>query len=72
MNDKRSASRMAMAVALTVIGVSLGGPAVGQQKVVLKASDVHPEGYPTVAAIASMGKKLEAATSGSNSSKRAL
>jgi tripartite ATP-independent transporter DctP family solute receptor len=64
MNDKRSALRMAMAVALTVIGASLGGPALAQQKVVLKASDVHPEGYPTVAAIASMGKKLEAATSG--------
>ncbi len=64
MNDKRSALRMAMAVALTVISASLGGPALAQQKVVLKASDVHPEGYPTVAAIASMGKKLEAATSG--------
>ena len=64
MNDKRSALRMAMAVALTVIGASLGGPALAQQKVVLKASDVHPTGYPTVAAVESMGKKLDAATNG--------
>ena len=40
------------------------GPAVAQQKLVLKASDVHPEGYPTVAAVESMGKKLSAATKG--------
>ena len=40
------------------------GPAVAQQKMVLKASDVHPDGYPTVAAVDSMGKKLEAATNG--------
>jgi len=31
---------------------------------VLKAADVHPTGYPTVVAVESMGKKLEAATSG--------
>ncbi len=31
---------------------------------VLKATDVHPTGYPTVAAVESMGKKLEAATQG--------
>ena len=45
---------------------ALGGPrrATAQQKMVLKASDVHPLGYPTVEAIVRMGKKLEAATSG--------
>jgi len=32
--------------------------------VVLKASDVHPEGYPTVEAVESLGKKLEATTKG--------
>ena len=64
MIDKCNALRLTMAVALTVLGASLGGAALAQQKVVLKASDVHPEGYPTVAAIASMRKKLEAATSG--------
>jgi tripartite ATP-independent transporter DctP family solute receptor len=31
---------------------------------VLKASDVHPEGYPTVQAVENMGKKLEEATGG--------
>ena len=30
----------------------------------LKAADVHPNGYPTVAAVESMGKKLDAATKG--------
>ena len=38
--------------------------AFAQQKVVWKASDVHPLGYPTVEAIVRMGKKLEAATNG--------
>src|ERR1700741_513557 len=37
---------------------------LAQQKVVWKASDVHPLGYPTVEAIVRMGKKLEAATGG--------
>jgi tripartite ATP-independent transporter DctP family solute receptor len=32
--------------------------------IVLKASDVHPEGYPTVQAVENMGKKLEQATGG--------
>ena len=35
-----------------------------QAKTVLKASDVHPAGYPTVAATESLGKKLEQATNG--------
>jgi len=34
------------------------------QNIVLKAHDTHPAGYPTVAAVESMGKKLEAATNG--------
>jgi tripartite ATP-independent transporter DctP family solute receptor len=42
----------------------LGAPALAQQKLVLKASDVHPEGYPTVAAVENLGKKLETATNG--------
>src|SRR6185437_7898674 len=40
------------------------GIALAQQKVVLKASDVHPAGYPTVVAVENMGKKLEKATNG--------
>ena len=38
--------------------------AFAQTKMVLKASDVHPLGYPTVEAVVRMGKKLEAATNG--------
>ena len=38
--------------------------ASAQSKAVFKASDVQPEGYPTVAATESLGKKLEAATNG--------
>ncbi len=43
---------------------AFAGSAVAQQKLVLKASDVHPEGYPTVAAVESLGKKIAAATNG--------
>ena len=39
-------------------------PLAAQQKMVLKASDVHPFGYPTVEAIVRMGAKLEKATNG--------
>lgn len=39
-------------------------PAQAQTKMVLKASDVHPLGYPTVEAVVRMGKKLEVATDG--------
>jgi len=38
--------------------------AIAVDKTVLKASDVHPEGYPTVEAVENLGKKLEAATQG--------
>jgi tripartite ATP-independent transporter DctP family solute receptor len=41
-----------------------GWPALAQTKMVLKATDVHPLGYPTVEAVVRMGKKLEAATNG--------
>ena len=52
--------------AVLTAGAALGMPttARAQQKLVLKASDVHPLGYPTVEAIVRMGKKLETATSG--------
>jgi tripartite ATP-independent transporter DctP family solute receptor len=39
-------------------------PILAQTKAVLKASDVQPPGYPTVAAVESLGKKLEASTGG--------
>ena len=40
------------------------GLASAQEKVVWKASDVHPLGYPTVEAVQRMGKKLETQTNG--------
>ncbi|MBV8744614.1 MAG: TRAP transporter substrate-binding protein [Xanthobacteraceae bacterium] len=53
------------ALSIAVAALSLIAPSTfAQQKVVLKASDVHPAGYPTVIAVENMGKKLEAATNG--------
>src|SRR5476649_1507385 len=40
------------------------GSAVAQDKMIFKASDVHPTGYPTVVAVENIGKKLEKATDG--------
>ncbi len=40
------------------------GAALAQQKVVLKATDVHPLGYPTVEAVVRMGQRLEKASNG--------
>jgi tripartite ATP-independent transporter DctP family solute receptor len=34
------------------------------QNIVLKATDTHPAGYPTVVAVENMGKKLDSATNG--------
>jgi tripartite ATP-independent transporter DctP family solute receptor len=62
-NMKFHTALSAFAFGLAASVIALGG-AQAQQKIVLKASDVHPEGYPTVAAVESMGKKLSAATNG--------
>jgi tripartite ATP-independent transporter DctP family solute receptor len=62
--DRRGVLRLgggASALAMTRVGL---GTAQAQTKMVLKATDVHPTGYPTVEAVERMGKKLEAATSG--------
>jgi tripartite ATP-independent transporter DctP family solute receptor len=62
-----TARRQRAAVFAAVFAASFGlasPSANAQQKMVLKASDVHPLGYPTVEAIERMGKKLEAATGG--------
>ena len=58
--------RLMMKLGLSAAAVTgLGLPsAQAQAKLVLKATDVHPLGYPTVEAVVRMGKKLEAATSG--------
>jgi tripartite ATP-independent transporter DctP family solute receptor len=58
-------ARIASATAGVLFAAALAsGPALAQQKLVLKATDVHPLGYPTVEAAIQMGKKLEAATNG--------
>src|SRR5471032_266253 len=49
---------------LTLSAAAIGRTAIADEKTVLKASDVHPEGYPTVEAVENLGKKLEAATNG--------
>ncbi|MGB8577833.1 MAG: TRAP transporter substrate-binding protein [Pseudolabrys sp.] len=51
-------------LATTIAIVLAGAPAVAQQKLILKASDVHPAGYPTVVAVEDLGKKLEKTTNG--------
>ena len=58
-------ARIASATAGVLFAATLAsGPALAQQKLVLKATDVHPLGYPTVEAVVLMGKKLDAATNG--------
>jgi TRAP-type C4-dicarboxylate transport system substrate-binding protein len=61
--DRRTVLQLSAFTALaSVSGFASGAQA--QQKITFKASDVHPEGYPTVAAVKSLSKKLEAATDG--------
>ena len=50
------------AAAVAVTGLSTGAQA--QAKLVIKATDVHPLGYPTVEAVVRMGQRLEKATNG--------
>ena len=50
--------------ALALSGAAPKPRAWAQDKKALKASDVHPEGYPTVQAVENLGKKLEQATNG--------
>ena len=47
------------AVAFGAMGFAAKTPAFAQAKLVLKATDVHPLGYPTVEAVVRMGKQLE-------------
>jgi tripartite ATP-independent transporter DctP family solute receptor len=56
---------VSMLVPLAFVGaLSSAGGAMAQTKMVMKASDVHPAGYPTVVAVENIGKKLEKATNG--------
>ncbi len=52
------------AAALASFALTLTLPLAAQAQMVLKASDTHPAGYPTVVAVENMGKKLEAQTNG--------
>src|SRR5258707_15767303 len=63
MTERRDFLRLA-ALALALGAAACGTAFAADQKMVFKASDVHPLGYPTVEAVQSMGKKLEAATNG--------
>jgi len=57
--------RIVIGAALIAVGmIATSLPAGAQQKSVLKASDVHALGYPTVEAVVRMGQKLQAATNG--------
>ncbi len=47
-----------------VAAMTMAMPLSAFAQIVLKAADVHPEGYPNVVAIQNLGKKLEAATNG--------
>ena len=53
-----------LSAAAALVAAGLGSPVFAQTKMVMKATDVHPLGYPTVEAVVQMGKKLEAATNG--------
>jgi tripartite ATP-independent transporter DctP family solute receptor len=61
MNRHRTVQLAMAALLLALVGA---GARAADQKLVLKASDVHPEGYPTVQAVENMSKKLEEATGG--------
>src|SRR5882724_3424221 len=60
--NRRIMLRLGVAGALGALAT--GVPAFAQQKIVLKAADVHALGYPTVEEVLAMGKKLEAASGG--------
>ncbi len=56
--------RMFAIAAAGLMAAAFSTGAVAQQKIVLKATDVHPLGYPTVEAVVRMGQRLEKATNG--------
>jgi len=60
--DRRTALRLSVAASAAFACRPPG--ALAQQKLVLKACDVHPAGYPTVKAVENLGRKLEQATNG--------
>jgi len=61
---RRNFTTLVAASAFACLAAGFAGGTFAQQKMVWKASDVHPLGYPTVEAIVRMGAKLEKATNG--------
>src|SRR5918995_7010943 len=57
-------SRRRTVISLLAFAALQAPPTLGQQTMLLKATDVHPLGYPTVEAVVRMGKKLEQVTNG--------
>ncbi len=52
-------------IAVAATAITLSSSLIAHaQNTVLKATDTHPAGYPTVVAVENMGKKLESATNG--------
>ena len=60
----RLAAAAFCAAAALAAALALAAPGVASAQIILKAADVHPPGYPTVAAIENLGRKFEAATKG--------
>src|SRR6516225_9160415 len=60
--DRRAVLGLGAAACAGFASYPRGG--ADQQKQSLKASDVHPAGYPTVEAVENLGRKLERATNG--------
>ena len=61
---RRDVLKLGAAAAFGAAGVGYARQSSAQAKLVLKASDVHPAGYPTVVAVEDLGKKLDKATNG--------
>lgn len=59
MINRRTFKSVAVAALL-----ALGGGAIAQAQTVLRSTDIHPDGYPTVEAVKFMGKLIEERTKG--------
>ena len=62
--NRRKLMKLALAGGTLAAASPLATRAFAQSKLVLRATDVHPLGYPTVEAVVRMGKKLSEATKG--------
>jgi len=62
--NRRSVIRLGAFTALAATTWGFVPSASAQSKMMFKASDVHPAGYPTVVAVENIGRKLETATNG--------